>query len=163
MKNLIALIMGTAFLIMSGCAQRIDIEAERTAIRNADAEWSKAAAAKDADGFTAFVVENGSILIPNAPIRTGSEAIRQWASETMANPGFAVSWQATAAEVSAAGDLGYTVGTYDFTLHDPQGNPMTDRGKYVTVWKKQPDGKWKVAVDIFNSDLPPPVAATAQQ
>jgi uncharacterized protein (TIGR02246 family) len=163
MKNLMVLTMGAAFLIMSGCAQKVNLEAERTAIRNADAEWAKLAAAKDADGFTAFVAENGSILTPNAPILTGSEAIRQWASETMATPGFAVSWQVNTVEVSAAGDLGYTVGAYELTIHDAQGNPITDRGKYVTAWKKQPDGKWKVAADIFNSDLPLPTAASNQQ
>jgi ketosteroid isomerase-like protein len=163
MKTLIVLLMGTAFLAMSGCAQKVDVEAERTAIRNAEAEWSKAAAAKEVDEFTAFVVESGSLLTPNAPIVTGSEAIRKWASETTAIPGFAVNWQATTVEVSATGDLGYTVGAYEFTVHDPAGNPVTDRGKYVTVWKKQPDGKWKVAVDIFNSDLPAPTAAPSQQ
>ncbi len=163
MKNLMTLTVGAAFLVMSGCAQRVDIEAERTAIRNADAEWSKAAAAKDADGFTAFVVENGSILTPNALAVTGNEAIRQWASETMASPGFAVSWQPATVEVSAAGDLGYTVGAYELTVHDAAGNPVTDRGKYVTIWKKQSDGKWKVAFDIFNSDLPAPTAAPNQQ
>ena len=44
------------------------------------------------------------------------------------------------------------------TTTDPQGNPVTDRGKYVVVWKKQPDGSWKAISDIFNSDLPAPSA-----
>ena len=149
-------------LVVSACAQKIDVEAERAALRNADGEWSKVAGAKDVDGFVAAVAENGSILSPNTPILTGKEAIGQWASEMMANPGFALSWQPTTVEVSRTGDLGYTVGTYELTLHDAQGNPMTDRGKYVTVWKKQPDGKWKVVADIFNSDLPAPTATPDQ-
>jgi len=33
---------------------------------------------------------------------------------------------------------------------------FNDKGKYVTVYRKQPDGKWKVVADIFNSDLPAP-------
>jgi hypothetical protein len=80
----------------------------------------------------------------------------------VANPGFAVGWQPTTVEVSTAGDLGYTVGTYESTLQDEHGNPVTDRGKYVTVWKKQPDGKWKVVADIFNSDLPAPTAGLSE-
>lgn len=104
--------------VVSGCAQKVDIEAERAALRNADKEWSKVATAKDADGFVAAFAEKGSILPPNTPILTGTEAIRQWwASEIMANPDFAVSWQATTVEVSTAGDLGYTVGTYELTMH----------------------------------------------
>jgi ketosteroid isomerase-like protein len=39
-------------------------------------------------------------------------------------------------------------------VHDRTGTPVTERGKYVAIWKKQPDGRWKAAVDTFNSDLP---------
>jgi len=38
---------------------------------------------------------------------------------------------------------------------DQKGNPATEKGKYLTVWKKQADGSWKVIEDMFNSDLPP--------
>ena len=165
MKNIVhclTLALAILVLVVSGCAQKVDVEAERATLRNADAEWSKVMGAKDVDGFVEAFAENGSLLPSNTPILTGSEAIRQWASEMVANPGFAVSWQPTTVEVSTAGDLGYTVGTYELTLHDVQGNPVTDRGKYVTVWKKQPDGKWEVVADIFNSDLPAPTAAPNQ-
>lgn len=76
----------------------------------------------------------------------------------MATAGFAVSWEPNRVEVSSAGDMGYTVGAYKLTIHDAQGKPVTDRGKYVTVWQKQLDGTWKVVADIFNSDLPAPPA-----
>src|SRR6266550_3141383 len=39
---------------------------------------------------------------------------------------------------------------------DDTGKPSVDRGKYVAVWKKQADGNWKVALDIWNTDLPLP-------
>ena len=57
-------------------------------------------------------------------------------------------------EVSRGGDLGYASGTYEFTFNDAKGKPITDRGKYFTLWKKQSDGKWKAVVDMYNSDLP---------
>ena len=47
---------------------------------------------------------------------------------------------------------------YDWA-NGPKGKPVADRGKYVTIWRKQPDGKWKVVADILNSDLPVPGAA----
>jgi len=37
---------------------------------------------------------------------------------------------------------------------DPKGVASADHGKFVEVWRKQADGKWKCAVDIFNSDIP---------
>jgi ketosteroid isomerase-like protein len=70
-----------------------------------------------------------------------------------------MSWQPTKAEASRGGDLAYTVGTYQFTLNNAKGKPVTDRGKYMTVWKKQPDGKWKAVADTNNSDLPAPSAS----
>jgi hypothetical protein len=45
------------------------------------------------------------------------------------------------------------VGTYQLNTKDAQGKPVSDTGKFVEVWKKQADNKWKVVADIFNSDL----------
>jgi ketosteroid isomerase-like protein len=87
------------------------------------------------------------------------QSIRKIWTDMFAMPGFSIGWQSTKAEVARAGDMGYSVGTYQMGMNDPGGNPMTDRGKYATVWRKQPDGNWKAIVDIFNSDLP---AAPAQ-
>jgi ketosteroid isomerase-like protein len=69
-------------------------------------------------------------------------------------PGFSLSWEPTTASASKAGDLGYTSGTYQFSMTGPDGKPIPDKGKYVVVWKKDASGKWKVVADIFNSDLP---------
>jgi ketosteroid isomerase-like protein len=57
-------------------------------------------------------------------------------------------------EVAQSGDIGYTSGTYEFTMNDASGKPVNERGKYLEVWKKQADGKWKCVMDIWNSDLP---------
>lgn len=133
--------------------------ADERAIREADAAWSKAWAAKDLEGSLSFFAEDALELQGNMPMLTGKEAIRKWLSDLMANPGFSGSWQTSSVEVSRAGDLAYTVGTYQGTLNDSKGKPVSDHGKYLTVWKKQPDGKWKVVVDSTSSDLPAPEPA----
>ena len=58
--------------------------------------------------------------------------------------------------VAGSGDLAYSTGTYQMSAPDDSGKSITDHGKYVAVWKKQADGNWKVAVDIWNTDLPLP-------
>ena len=63
------------------------------------------------------------------------------------------------AEVSSGADLGYTIGTYHMTLPGSDGSLDAIDGKYLTIWKRQSDGKWKVAVDMFNTNGPP-VSAT---
>jgi len=61
-------------------------------------------------------------------------------------------WQPVGADISRSGDLGYTWGTYEFRPPDANGNPVTQHGKYVTVWKKQGGGSWKFVVDIGNTN-----------
>jgi uncharacterized protein (TIGR02246 family) len=132
---------------------------DERAVREADAACLKAVTAKDVEAFVSFFAEDASLLPPNVPMMTGKESVRKWASEMMATPGFVGSWQTTKVEVSRAGDLAYSTDTYQVTANDAKGRPVTDRGKIVIVWKKQPDGKWKTVVDVSNSDLPAPGAA----
>jgi ketosteroid isomerase-like protein len=74
----------------------------------------------------------------------------------LTSPGAAISWKATKMEVAKNGDLACVSGTYEETMTDASGKPSRDRGKYVEIFKKQPDGTWKSIVDIWNSDLPAP-------
>lgn len=57
-------------------------------------------------------------------------------------------------EVGGAGDIAYVYGKYSMTMTPEGEEPVQGIGKYIEVWKRQPDGSWKVALDIFNSDLP---------
>ena len=59
--------------------------------------------------------------------------------------------------ISRSGDLAYSHGINPVTLTDPNGNAMSDKGKYLTVYEKQPDADWKVIADIGNSDLKSPM------
>lgn len=160
MKRLFPVFVALVAIAASGCAPKVDVEAEQAALLQVDAGGSKAAVAKDFDRWLSFFADDAAFLPPNAPIVTGKDAIGKFWGEMSAAPGFGISWQPSEAEVSAAGDLGYTLGTYEMTMVDPEGNPVTDRGKYVTVWKKQPDGTWKTVVDIGNSDQPLPGPAS---
>ena len=129
--------------------------ADEAAIRQADDASLKAIAAKQLDATVSFYDEGASLFIPNAPIATGREEIRKAWTQMFAVPGFILSPKTTKVEVARSGDLAYAQGSYEFSANDPQGAPLSDRGKFVVVWKKQADGAWKVVADIWNSDLPP--------
>ena len=129
--------------------------ADEAAIRQADIAFSDAAGKKQVDTFVSYYAPDASVFAPNAPIATGTEAIRKMWVQLVETPGFAISWQPVKVEAAGSGDLGYSYGTYEQTMKGPDGNPVTDRGKNVAVWKKQSDGTWKTVADIFNSDLPP--------
>ena len=136
--------------------------ADEAAIMKADAAWSEAAGSKNVDASMAFLADDVRMFPPNEPMVEGKEAVRKTWETLYAMPGFALSWTPTKAVAARSGDLGYVYGTYEFGFNDPQGNPVTENGKYLEVWAKQDDGSWKVAADIFNSSVPlaPPPAAT---
>lgn len=143
-------------LLASACTQQAPPDtraADESTIRDLDAQWSKAASARDLERTVSYYSDDASVLPPNAPIASGKQAIREvWA--TLLVPDASVSWKADKVEVARSGDLAYLVGTYQTSEKDAQGKPVTDRGKLVEVWKKQADGQWKTVADIFNSDLP---------
>ena len=118
----------------------------------ADRAWSETT--KDPEKMAAYIADGGSVYAPGMPVVTGGEAIRKMFTQMIAAPGFSLSWTATKAEVGAAGDIGYTTGTYQSTM-----GGVSEKGKYVTAWKKQADGTWKVTEDIFNADEAPKAPA----
>jgi len=156
MKKLFPIVATLLVLAVSGCAPQVDVEADKAAIRDLmDVQLLNAQQAKDVDTVLSVFADDASVFSPNAPIVTGKEAIRARLSELHSGPRVAISWQTTKVEVSRSGDLAYSHGTYEETVNDPEGNPVTDKGKWVEVWEKQTDGTWKVVADIWNSDGPP--------
>ncbi len=129
-----------------------DVDME--AIRQADLAWAAAQASDGLDGTMSFYLDDAILLPPNRPMAIGKEAIRE-ASGFIASPGFSVSWRPMKIEVARSGDIGYAIGTFEGTSVDSAGNPVPAKGKYVEIWKKQADGSWKVAADMFSPDSPP--------
>ncbi len=48
---------------------------------------------------------------------------------------------------------------YESPMLGPDGQKLLERGKWVSVWKHEADGQWRIAVDIFNTDTPAPFHA----
>ena len=128
--------------------------ADEAAIRAADEEWAKSAVQKNVDTWMSHYTDDVVALPPNEPAAAGKEAVRKLMTGFLASPGLSVTWKVTSAQASKSGDLGYTHGTYEMTMNDAKGKPMSDHGKYLEVWKKQADGSWKCTADMFSSDLP---------
>jgi ketosteroid isomerase-like protein len=137
-----------------GTVSAADTKAIEQALRDLDAQWSAAAGANDVEKTVSFYSQDAIVMPPNAPADTTKETIRKGWQDLLATPGLVISWKTTKVEVAKSGDLACVSGTYEVTMNDPSGKPINDRGKYVEVWEKQADGKWKCATDIWNSDLP---------
>ena len=129
-------------------------KADANTLHQLEADFMKAAAEKGSQGYMSYYAED-AVELPN-----GVDAIRgkEDIAKTM---GFldqkdnSLTWAPDYSEMAASGDLGYTYGTYEFRTKGKDGKPVVDHGKYMTVWKKQKDGSWRVALDMGNSSPSP--------
>jgi uncharacterized protein (TIGR02246 family) len=129
--------------------------ADVQAVNDVEAAWSKDANTKDADKWASYFTDDGSGLYPGAPTLNGKAAIKAAMVPMVADPNFALSFAPTRTIASKGGDMVYSEGTYSMTVSNPKTKkPMTDKGKYLTVFMKQADGSWKAVSDTFNSDKP---------
>lgn len=136
--------------------------ADEKTIRDGEVAWSADWAAKDAEKIMGHYADNASLLVPDAPLMKGKDAIRAGLKDLLADKNLAMSFTTSAAEVSK--DLAYTQGAYSMTMTDPKTKkPVTEKGKYVTVYKKQADGSWKAIEDIDNADAPAASVAAAKK
>jgi uncharacterized protein (TIGR02246 family) len=128
-------------------------QADARAIRESEADWAEAWAAKDPERIMSHYADDASVELAGVPIMNGKDAIRAGLKQAIADRNFALSFAPTQVEVSKGGDLAYARGAYTVTLTDvATKRPVTVKGKYVVVYRKQPDGRWKAIHDINNRD-----------
>lgn len=130
----------------------------RDALLAADREYAREARQKGLEGFMTLFTDDAVSLPLYAPLVEGKPAIRDFMAKAYETPGFTLTWTPLRADVSGSGDLGYTYGSYQATHAGPGGRPVVTQGKYVSIWRKQPDGHWKAVLDMGNPDAPPPQA-----
>jgi ketosteroid isomerase-like protein len=118
-----------------------------------DRDFDAATARQGLDGWVSYFAEDGIMMPTGSDMVVGAKAIREYESKAFAVPGFALRWEPVEAGVS--GDLGYTYGLFKSARNGADGNQVFSYGKYVTIWRKQRDKSWRVALDIGNSNPAP--------
>jgi uncharacterized protein (TIGR02246 family) len=105
----------------------------------------------DRDAFAALYTEDTVFMPPHHTAVHGRAALKDWLA------GFprVSRVELKTEQVDGRADLAYVRGAYVMTLH-PEGalEPVVDIGKFIEIRKRQPDGRWLIAADIFNSDRP---------
>jgi ketosteroid isomerase-like protein len=129
--------------------------ADLAAIRATDSAFASLAAAGDAAGLAGKYLPDAHLMPPNAPGIRGREAVQKfWSGFTDA---YQLRMSVTADEIEGRGDLAYARGRYTLDATPKgKGSPVHDEGKYLEILRRQPDGTWGYAVDMYSSDLPAP-------
>jgi ketosteroid isomerase-like protein len=141
------LFVAVAFMLGALANSQSDPSAALVKIEN---DFMKAAADHGSQGYMSYYADD-AVEVPNGEaFLQGKENI----AKTMGfldQPDNHLTWAPVGAGIAASGDLGYTYGTYEFSSKDKDGKPVVNKGKYATIWKKQKDGSWKVAMDMGNA------------
>jgi uncharacterized protein (TIGR02246 family) len=131
-------------------------QADIAKINEVTEAFVKAALARNWAAVAGLYVDDAVLNPPNNPSVKGRAAIKAW----LENFPPLTSFKTTNLKVDGQGDLAYVLGVYSMTIAPPGAPaPINDTGKYVEIRRKQPDGKWLIAVDMFSSDVPAPAPA----
>jgi len=110
-----------------------------------ETRFAKDVAARGGAAFADWFAGDGvSLGNGEAPV-VGKVAIAK--STNWSPKEYQLTWTPTDAVMSPSGDMGYTWGHFEGHSKDANGNPVSTSGRYITIWRKQPDGSWKVALD----------------
>ena len=116
-------------------------------------EWAQHWNAGDLEGLIQAFAADAVYMPPHHAAIHGRDAIREYLKTPLKHGVNDLTYEVTF--IKHSGELAYDVGRYSMSLPRAEGGRRQDRGKYLTVWRRQPDGQWKIAADTFSSDLPP--------
>ena len=134
----------------------MDITSEKTRLLRRDAEWAAAAAeGRDIELILSFWTDDAIVIPPGLPSVIGKTALREYVEGSMQIPGFMITWTSDDITFSPDGQLAYIFSRNAVTMNAPDGSPATTEGRAVTIWRREADGEWRCAVDIWNA---PPAA-----
>jgi ketosteroid isomerase-like protein len=134
-------------------AGQANTENDVAAINAAQDRELAMAATGNADSMATVGTSDAELMPPNEPAVHGLDAMKKWA-ETMFSQA-SVSGRYTSSDVTVSGDLAVARYTGELTITPKAGGaPVTERIKGIHVMKRQPDGSWKIAQDVWNSDAP---------
>jgi len=134
----------------------MDLAAEKRRLLQRDAEWAALASeARDVEAILSYWTDDAVVLPPGLPAVAGKPALREYIQGSLQIPGFRITWSSTDVVFSPDGKLAYMFSDNSVTMDGPDGIATTTSGRAVTIWRKEPDGEWRCAVDIWNA--PPAV------
>ena len=138
--------------LLGGCGVSIaasDHTADDRALRDLVDRTVAAAMKRDFTEYGKYYAQRRTLALPGKPITQ-----EDGPPKIQLPVGYAIKMVTVETDFSAAGDFGYALGTYEQTAPDKSGKLQDTVGKWMSVFKKQPDGSWGAVADTYNLDPP---------
>ncbi len=142
-------------LALSGCSgpehsKQPEVSATQLELGRMNRDFAAALNAKDAKAAAALYAEDAVLIPPGEPLVRGRQAIEEYWRAAIESGGVRdVSVETI--DASSSGSLGYEIGSYVLTANGPDGNPVIDRGRYIELLRREPDGRWISTHGIWNA------------
>ena len=118
-----------------------------------DREFSRTSASQGAaEAFYRFCAEEATLLPQGEPPAAGRDSIRAALEELS---GLTMTWEPGNAVIAGSRDIGCTWGFYQVAAQELDGSKYVRHGKYVSIWRKEASGDWRVILAIANQTPPP--------
>ena len=134
-------------LLVAAAAPEEPIPPALAALAETEREFARTARVKGIrDSFLEFFAEDALAFTPEAT----SARKRLLAQKPQPFAVHELVWEPRTGDVSASGDLGWLTGPSTFTDHSA-GGTTPRHGNYLSVWRREADGRWRVFIDVGSS------------
>ena len=127
-----------------------DLDELNRSLMEADRAFNRATQERGVEGWVSSFDADGALILEGLGEITGLEAIGEVMGGVFSSPDVSLTWEPTRAHSSDDGTLGVTVGEFMSTSVGSDGDSAVAHGLYVSIWRKQSDGTWKVIMDLGN-------------
>ena len=120
----------------------------RKSIDAGNAKYIDAFAKSDAGALAGLYDESGSRFSPKGVVVRGRPAIAESVAGFMKSVTGPIKVSIETQDLWVVDDLVYETGKYTYTFTPPGKSETQTGGHYVTIWKRQSDGSWKIIADM---------------
>ena len=130
-----------------------DAQAARAEIERLGHQWEEAANTAEVERLLEVYAPDAVILPPAGPQIEGIATIRELFRQEFEQ--FDTKIAFTTQEIEVAGDMAYRRGRYVWRgTPRGSGRSFETTNKFLEVWRRQPDGSWRLAIDMWNAAEP---------
>jgi len=153
MKQVIALCLfavataDTSFATDPGNQNQATLTEAHEAIDKGNGQWIDAWDKADASLIAGLFAPDGIMLGRNGKLFKGPQQVLEHMKPVMESAGKGVKAVVTTVDLWLDGETAYETGKFSYTFQE-KGKPVTEDGRYVTIWKRQNDGSWKIIMDM---------------
>ena len=152
MRTVLSFVVLLALIGCSGSEDSVqtEVSASEFELGQMNRDFAAALNAKDAKAAAAAYSEDAVLIPPGEPLVRGREAIEEYWRGAIELGGIRdVSVETM--DARSSGSLGYETGSFELTVNGPDGEAVVDRGRYIELLRREPDGRWLSTHGIWNA------------